>query len=460
VSTLSATRIAEYAHDAGFRGTALTTAVAVALAESGGKPKARGDTTITDGTWGPSIGLWQIRSLHEDRGTGGVRDAEANLDPATNARHAWSISDHGTNWQPWSAYTNGSYRAHLDTARAAAAKAEHNRGGGPQRHGGSHSASDRIVLDLHELRDLERFFDHGADRVRHVRRTIADVERDIEPARAALAEPALAVLITQTFAYLQSSLSTLAKAEERMDWHARFAGRVRKLAERADGDDGKWGRADALRFATSMGRADRAERAVLEALVVGTVVRRRAGLAAHLVHKGHAGQSGPVPVNTSNLRNGHVSAGKLSSVGDGEKLLGPAARQFNRMDAAAQTTGIDLHVNSGYRGYAEQAQLYTDYRNGTGNLAAPPGHSTHGLGLSTDINVTSAKTLSWLRHPRGRIRIRQRRIERAVALDLPAQLTKLMTEQERSCSLLRAHAPPAHLPTAMPWRRCARPGQA
>jgi hypothetical protein len=49
----------------------------------------------------------------------------------------------------------------------------------------------RPRLDLSELHALERFFDHGADRVRHVRRAVADVEWDLQPARASLTEPAL-----------------------------------------------------------------------------------------------------------------------------------------------------------------------------------------------------------------------------------------------------------------------------
>lgn len=90
MSTLSTAEIAEHAYAAGFRGKALTTAVAVAMAESGGNPKIKGDTTITDAKWGPSIGLWQIRSLRADYDTGRERDAKANLDPATNAKHALS----------------------------------------------------------------------------------------------------------------------------------------------------------------------------------------------------------------------------------------------------------------------------------------------------------------------------------------------------------------------------------
>jgi LAS superfamily LD-carboxypeptidase LdcB len=59
-------------------------------------------------------------------------------------------------------------------------------------------------------------------------------------------------------------------------------------------------------------------------------------------------------------------------------------------------------VNSGYRTYGEQAALYQAYRNGTGNLAAAPGRSTHGLGLSADIQVTDPGKLRWLRANAGR----------------------------------------------------------
>jgi LAS superfamily LD-carboxypeptidase LdcB len=153
-----------------------------------------------------------------------------------------------------------------------------------------------------------------------------------------------------------------------------------------------------------MNQSNRADRAVLEALVLGTVVRRHGDIRRHLDRNtGHQRPvSSPTRVDTSQLRNGHVPSSKLTSVGDGEKLVGPVARQFTRMDAAARAAGLDLHVNSGYRTYAEQAQLYQNYRNGTGNLAAAPGHSTHGLGLSADINVTNPKVLAWLRDNAGR----------------------------------------------------------
>jgi peptidoglycan hydrolase-like protein with peptidoglycan-binding domain len=95
--------------------------------------------------------------------------------------------------------------------------------------------------------------------------------------------------------------------------------------------------------------------------------------------------------------NGRLPDSVLTSVGDGRRMYTPAAQAFGRMDDAARAAGHDLHVNSGYRTYGEQAALYQAYRNGTGNLAAAPGRSTHGLGLSADIQVTDPATLRWLR---------------------------------------------------------------
>jgi peptidoglycan hydrolase-like protein with peptidoglycan-binding domain len=95
--------------------------------------------------------------------------------------------------------------------------------------------------------------------------------------------------------------------------------------------------------------------------------------------------------------NGRLPDSALTAVGDGRRMYTPAAQAFRRMDDAARAAGHDLHVNSGYRTYGEQAALYQAYRDGTGNLAAAPGRSTHGLGLSADIRVTDPATLRWLR---------------------------------------------------------------
>lgn len=119
VGRLSASQIYQLAVGAGFSGASAVTATAVALAESSGAPDAVGDRNLT--TVGEqSTGLWQI-NYRPGRDAGNpVRDPRVNLDPAANARNAYAISGHGSNFKPWSTYTNGAYRQHLPAALAAA----------------------------------------------------------------------------------------------------------------------------------------------------------------------------------------------------------------------------------------------------------------------------------------------------------------------------------------------------
>ncbi len=110
---------------AGLSAEAAVTATAIAWAESGLRPDAVGDVDLADGTWGPSMGLWQVRSLRAHTGTGAERDVERLGDPAFNARAMAVISGGGTNWSPWSVWKNGRYAEHLAAVRAAV------KGGGP-----------------------------------------------------------------------------------------------------------------------------------------------------------------------------------------------------------------------------------------------------------------------------------------------------------------------------------------
>jgi hypothetical protein len=118
---LSAAQIAQVASAAGFGKdeSTLTTAVAVALAESSGRTKAVSPT-------GCCHGLWQINvNVHPYTKT-------QMQDPAQNAAAAWKISNGGTNWKPWSAYTNGSYLLYMTSARTASrARTSDNAGADP-----------------------------------------------------------------------------------------------------------------------------------------------------------------------------------------------------------------------------------------------------------------------------------------------------------------------------------------
>ena len=97
---LSAQDIAGYASNAGFQGSDLVMAVAVALAESSGNPGAVGDLSITPGG---SVGLWQINLKYHPEFAGWDL-----TDPQTNANAAYRVyTAAGDSFSPWSTYNNG-----------------------------------------------------------------------------------------------------------------------------------------------------------------------------------------------------------------------------------------------------------------------------------------------------------------------------------------------------------------
>jgi hypothetical protein len=136
--TLSIQEAAALAVRAGFPRDQVVTAVAVAMAESGLRPRAKNDNA---GTGDYSIGLWQINMrAHKTRfGT-----EEQLKNPATNARAAYTIwkERNGGSWAPWGAFTNGSYQSHVPTVKAALAAS-----GGPQLLAGIDLDDAREILD-------------------------------------------------------------------------------------------------------------------------------------------------------------------------------------------------------------------------------------------------------------------------------------------------------------------------
>lgn len=117
------------AYNAGFRGDALVTAVAIAGAESSFNPGAVGDVGLQNSKWGPSVGFWQVRTLNNPGAYTGV-DAMRNQNTIggssianiqNNANAAYAISNGGTNFQPWSTFTSGAYQSSANQASAIAA---------------------------------------------------------------------------------------------------------------------------------------------------------------------------------------------------------------------------------------------------------------------------------------------------------------------------------------------------
>lgn len=118
--SLTASQVYKLARQAGLSPSQAVIATAISGAESGWSPGATGDVSLENATWGPSEGLWQVRSLKSQTGTGQDRDASRLYDPNFNAHAMVDISGHGSNWRPWSTFTSGAYLAYLSEARQAA----------------------------------------------------------------------------------------------------------------------------------------------------------------------------------------------------------------------------------------------------------------------------------------------------------------------------------------------------
>ena len=119
-------QLKELALSVGFNEKNASIAAAVAMGESGGDSS---NDTIKSGLYAKngetSYGLWQINmtgALGPERikqfGLSSYKDL---YDPVTNARAAFKLSG-GSNWQPWSVYTDGKYQQYLKEAQKPTSK--------------------------------------------------------------------------------------------------------------------------------------------------------------------------------------------------------------------------------------------------------------------------------------------------------------------------------------------------
>ena len=102
----SAPRLRDLAKSAGFTDSEAVTAAAIAMAESGGDPKAANPNSN-------ARGLWQIMTTaHGDKIAG--RDI---LSPQVNADVARKVYiEAGKKWTPWAVYNSGAYRKYIEAA--------------------------------------------------------------------------------------------------------------------------------------------------------------------------------------------------------------------------------------------------------------------------------------------------------------------------------------------------------
>lgn len=102
-SKLTRAQIADAMRKAGWPESAIPVGVAVAMAESGGNPKA---VNRKNRNGSVDYGLFQINSVH-----GKLLKTGNPYDPVDNARMALAVyKGSGNKWTPWVAYKSGSYR--------------------------------------------------------------------------------------------------------------------------------------------------------------------------------------------------------------------------------------------------------------------------------------------------------------------------------------------------------------
>ena len=83
-------------------------------------------------------------------------------------------------------------------------------------------------------------------------------------------------------------------------------------------------------------------------------------------------------------------------------LTVPSSNALTALEGAyKQAFGQGFVVNNGWRGIAEEQQLWNDYQAGRGPIASKPGTGVHGYGTAVDINGpisnANSKQHAWLR---------------------------------------------------------------
>jgi hypothetical protein len=112
MSTLTPAQIAGVSSRAGFAGSNLVIAVAVALAESGGNPEATHQNS--DSHHSVDYGLFQINSYWN---ASYLKQGNWK-DPQQNAQMAYAIYK-ANGWGDWVTYKTGAYMSHITTANTA-----------------------------------------------------------------------------------------------------------------------------------------------------------------------------------------------------------------------------------------------------------------------------------------------------------------------------------------------------
>jgi hypothetical protein len=97
-----------------------TLLTAIGGAESGWNLNAVGDVNLETTKWGPSYGIWQIRTLKAETGKGTPRDI-SRLRTGIDAQAAAAVAiKRSQGLKAWSTYTSGAYAGYLGEAKTVA----------------------------------------------------------------------------------------------------------------------------------------------------------------------------------------------------------------------------------------------------------------------------------------------------------------------------------------------------
>jgi hypothetical protein len=105
--SLTNDQVAQLMRNAGFPESTISIGVAVASGESS---LQTGNCNLNDPNGG-SFGLWQINGIHFLSGT----TQSCAFDPQCATNYAFQLSNGGSDWTPWGAYTNGTYKNYLNS---------------------------------------------------------------------------------------------------------------------------------------------------------------------------------------------------------------------------------------------------------------------------------------------------------------------------------------------------------
>lgn len=122
--TFTPAQLVAQASLAGVPADQLALAAAIAMAESSGRPSAKGGP---NGNGSYDYGLWQINDIHKGSAFVPGGDMTKMFDPGLNAKAMFSISGGGVNWKPWSTFNNGAYLKFMTQTKQAVATFDPNK---------------------------------------------------------------------------------------------------------------------------------------------------------------------------------------------------------------------------------------------------------------------------------------------------------------------------------------------